>query len=454
MKHLITYVLLLCWMLCLPAISICGQNNDREFWVNQMVRVVHPVLDNLAKDSLRRKLPSFQNEENVCLEAFGRTFCGISRWLNLETNTDEDSLRHKFINLSVKGIHNGFNSNSSDCFNFDDGIQPLVDAAYFAQGLLRSDKVWNSLDEKTRYTIIEKFKGLRRIEPFGNNWLLFASMMETFLYDKTGQCDEDRLFNGINSFIYGFYVGDGFYGDGNDFFINYYNSYVIHPMLLDILITLKKDGIDIDRCLDLEMKRCQRYVQFLERQIMEDGTLPVYGRTVTCRLGMLNAMSELVCVSDYVPRLSMGQIRTAMTSVLKRQISDKDFDDCGFLKVGFQGRQPCLAEDYISLGSSYHCTTFFLPLGLPNEHPFWSDTIQAWSACKIYSGQDIVGCDEAYIEHQSISYLAKRLFWRYKNQSEWFKQRIAIVIGVFFIMALVGCVSTLFVICKYIKRFL
>ena len=143
-----------------------------------------------------------------------------------------------------------------------------------------------------------------------------------------------------------------------------------------------------------------------------------------------------------------------MTSVLKRQLSDRDFDNSGFLKVGFQGGQSRLAEDYISLGSSYQCTTFFLPLGLSNKHPFWSDTTQVWSACNIYSGKDIVGCDEAYIEPQSISNLVKRLFWRYKNQSEWFKQRIAIVIGVFFIMALVGCVSTLFVICKYIKRFL
>ena len=185
-----------------------------------------------------------------------------------------------------------------------------------------------------------------------------------------------------------------------------------------------------------------------------DGTIPVYGRTVTCRLGALNAIAEFVCVADSVPLLPMGQIRSAMTAVLERQLSDQEFDSDGFLRIGFQSNQLKLAEDYISLGSSYHCTTFFLPLGLPNEHPFWSDTTQAWSACKIYSRQDIVGCDEAYIEHQSISYLAKRLFWRYKNQSEWFKQRITIIVGIFFIMAIVGCVSTLFIICKFIKRIL
>lgn len=454
MKQLITYIRLLCWLLCLPAVSIFGQNNDREFWVNQMVRVAHPVLYYMAKDSLRVKLPSFQNDENACLEAFGRTFCGISRWLNLETTSDEDSLRQKYFRYSVQGIYNGFNSNSSDCFNFDKGLQPLVDAAYLAQGLLRCDKVWNSLDEKIQYTIIEKFKELRRIEPFGNNWLLFASMLETFIYDKTNQCDEDRLFDGINSFIYGFYVGDGFYGDGNDFFINYYNSYVIHPMLLDILITLKNDGINIDECLDLEMKRCQRYVQFLERQIMEDGSIPVYGRTVTCRLGMLNAMSEFVCVSDYVPRITMGQIRTAMTSVLKRHISDKDFDNSGFLKVGFQGRQPRLAEDYISIGSSYHSVTFFLPLGLPSSHPFWNEKEKKCSSGRIYDVEDVIDCDEAYIESKSIDYIIKRCYYRYKNLNTWFRNRLTLMVMIVFGFSFWGIVSFFVSLCRIVRYIL
>lgn len=51
------------------------------------------------------------------------------------------------------------------------------------------------------------------------------------------------------------------------------------------------------------MKRYARYVQFLERQIMSDGTMPVYGRTVTCRLGALHAMAEFVCIVDSIPNL-------------------------------------------------------------------------------------------------------------------------------------------------------
>ena len=431
------------------------QDDIRKYWIDKLERIASPVMLNLSNDSLSAKMPRFQNEGNKCLEAFGRTFCGISRWLDLRDSTQEERKREYYRKLAVSCIRNGFNSKSADYFNFEEGIQPLVDAAYLAQGLIRCPRVWNMIDKETQVAVIEEFKGLRRIKPFGNNWLLFASMLESFIYDKTGKCDEERLLNGIFSFIYGFYVGDGIYGDGNVLVYNYYNSYVIHPMLMDILLNIQNyNHEDLRACLELEKKRYERYVQLLERQILENGTIPVYGRTVTCRLGALNAIAEFVCLTDSVPLLPMAQIRSAMTAVLERQLSDQDFDSDGFLRIGFQSSQLKLAEDYISSGSSYHCTTFFLPLGLSNEHPFWSDTTQAWSACKIYSGQDIVGYDEAYIEHQSISYLAKRLFWRYKNQSEWFKQRMTIIFGIFFMMAIVGCVSTLFIICKFIKRIL
>ncbi len=37
------------------------------------------------------------------------------------------------------------------------------------------------------------------------------------------------------------YKGDGVYGDGADFHLDYYNSYGIHPMLLQILkVTVKQ----------------------------------------------------------------------------------------------------------------------------------------------------------------------------------------------------------------------
>ena len=420
------------------ATPLLAQDNSRDYWLSCMERVAYPVLINMSNDSLKSKIGYSQNDEYLCLEAFGRTLCGLSRWLELEDGTPEDSIRTYYRSLVVRGIITGLRNGASNRFNFSIGIQPLVDAAYMVQGLLRCPSVWSELPTETQQQFLLELESLRRIEPHGNNWLLFASMIETFLLDKTGRCDKDRLFNGIYSFVYGFYAGDGLYGDGNDFIFNYYNSFVIHPMLMDILLSIQKYNFNnIDECLNLERKRYARYVQLLERQIMEDGSLPIYGRTVTCRLGMLNAMAEFVCLSDSVPHLSFGQIRSAMTAALIKNLTDNDFDSNGFLKIGFHGEQLALAEDYISAGSSYHCTSFFLPLGLPSAHPFWASSYEPWTAVKIYQG-NVDGCDGAYIESKSVKSVIRRLYWRYKNLGEWVKIRITVVISAFVFFSLIG----------------
>jgi len=424
------------------ATPMLAQENSRDYWLSCMERVAYPVLINMSNDSLKSKIRDFPNDEYLCLEAFGRTLCGLSRWLELEDGTQEDSIRAYYRGLVVKGIITGLRNGASNRFNFSIGIQPLVDAAYMVQGLLRCPKVWSGLPKETQQQFLSELEGLRRIEPHGNNWLLFASMIETFLLDKTGRCDKDRLLNGIYSFVYGFYAGDGLYGDGNDFLFNYYNSFVIHPMLMDILLSIQKYEFDnIEECISLERKRYVRYVQLLERQIMEDGSLPIYGRTVTCRLGMLNAIAEFVCLSDTVPQLSFGQIRSAMTAALIKNLSDKDFDSNGFLKIGFHGEQLALAEDYISAGSSYHCTSFFLPLGLPSSHPFWTSPYEPWTAFKIYNGK-VDSCDEAYIEPKSVKSVIRRLYWRYKNCGEWVKVRLTVIFLAVALFSIIGLLFT------------
>lgn len=95
------------------------------------------------------------------LEALGRSFNGISAWLNLPPDgTKEGQLRAKYTDLVVKSISNAVNPDSPDYMRFDGpGGQPLVDAAFFAQGLLRSkDQIWPKLDKVTQERIIKELK--------------------------------------------------------------------------------------------------------------------------------------------------------------------------------------------------------------------------------------------------------------------------------------------------------
>lgn len=73
----------------------------------------------------------------------------MAPWLELApNNTPEGKLRAKYIDLAVKGLRNVVNPGAPDYLVFGEPSQPLVDAAFLAQGLLRAPKqLWENLDD-------------------------------------------------------------------------------------------------------------------------------------------------------------------------------------------------------------------------------------------------------------------------------------------------------------------
>ena len=98
--------------------------------------------------------------------------------------------------------------------NFTEGGQPLVDAAFLAQGLLRAPKVmFDPLPEKTRDNLRNAFLSTRVINPPYNNWLLFTALVEAALMEFYDEGDMVRISYAVNKHNE-WYVGDGTYGDG------------------------------------------------------------------------------------------------------------------------------------------------------------------------------------------------------------------------------------------------
>ncbi|MBP3757298.1 MAG: DUF2264 domain-containing protein, partial [Prevotella sp.] len=210
----------------------CG-TDDRRVWVETLTKIATPVLENLAAGTLKENMPfeSLSTEplrkEVSYLEAVGRTICGIAPWLELGPDeTEEGKLRAKYIDLVVRGLKNGVNPASKDHLMFDNRhSQPLVDAAFLAEGILRAPtQIWGNLDQQTREWLVNEWKISRGIKPYECNWLLFASIVECALLEFTGECDMERLMYGVNRFRNEWYKGDGWYGDGPDFHLDYYNS--------------------------------------------------------------------------------------------------------------------------------------------------------------------------------------------------------------------------------------
>lgn len=370
---------------------------ERDLWINTIQKIAFPVLSNMANETLKKNMPvEYVKKERAKfahLEAVGRLICGIAPWLELGSDkSDEGKLREKYINLTINGLKNVVNPESKDYLIFDEPYQPLVDSAHLAEGLLRGkNQIWNNLDSSTQDMLISALKKTRSIKPWVNNWILFPSMIEAFIFDVTGDCDFEKLNYGVNTYMNEWYCGDGHYGDGPSFHFDFYNSYVIHPMLTDILTILKKHNLKGGEFLDVHLKRLSHYSQQLERLISPEGAYPVIGRSMLYRTAVFQALGQ-ASLMDLLPKnIKAPQVRCALTSVIKRQFTNENlnFDKNGWLRFGFNGKQVGIAEEYSNTGSLYLCSTGFLPLGLPPSHNFWSGSFTEWTSLKAWSGKEI-----------------------------------------------------------------
>lgn len=387
------------------------QKSDREIWVDVAYRMAKPVLSAMSEGKLHETMlvelsPTWdgRNVGVTYMECFGRLMAGIAPWLALpDDDTDEGRKRLELRNLALKCYANAVDPESEDYLLWRQEGQTLVDAAYIAESFIRARAaLWEPLDSLTKSRYIDEFTRLRRVNPPYTNWLLFASTIECFIESVGAESDWYRISMAIRK-VEEWYVGDGFYSDGPDFAFDFYNSYVLHPMHVECLEIATKGGTqkiwNVPQAdFNTAVARMQRYGAILERLISPEGTFPVYGRSITYRTGVLQPLAMLAWRGWLPAQLPKGQVRAAMSAVVKRMFSDdRNFNEKGFLTIGFCGSQPNIADWYTNNGSLYMASLAFLPLGLPADDDFWTDEAQDWTSKKAWSGQDFPN-DHAYIE--------------------------------------------------------
>jgi hypothetical protein len=359
-----------------------------------LTRVVDPVLTNLASATLKARMPVEQqgnaDRRSVThLEAFGRVIAGISPWLELPVSSDaEGRIRTRYVELARRGLAEAVNPDSPDAMNFTADRQPLVDAAFLAQGILRAPTALaGAVDATTRQRLVAAFESTRPILAGFNNWLLFAAIIEAALKNLGAAWDRTRIDYALRQHDE-WYKGDGLYGDGPEFHCDYYNSFVIHPMLVDVLEAVRGESSAWDELARREHERARRYSAIQERLIAADGSFPPVGRSIAYRCGAFHLLAQSALRRALPDGLGPGQARSALTAVIRRTLEAAGtFDTNGWLTIGLCGHQPSIGETYISTGSLYLCTVAFLPLGLPSEDPFWSDPPQQWTSARAWSGQ-------------------------------------------------------------------
>ncbi len=376
---------------------------DREKWADLAYRIAAPVLENMSRGELQKNMdlelsPDWDGRDPkvTYMECFGRLMAGITPWLALpDDDTAEGAKRKQLREWAIASYKNAVDPESPDCLLWDGSHpQPLVDAAYLAESFMRApEATWQQLDSVTQRRYLDCFKGLRRHRPAYNNWLLFRGLIEAFILTVEPESADNFIFTTVGRKIDEWYLGDGMYGDGPELALDNYNSYVIHPMYIEMLEAVENNRTPSTRWVsnipsELAVKRMQHYNQFVERLISPEGTYPAFGRSVVYRLGVFQTLAMSAWKYGWPSGLTNGSVRSALTRVMENMFADPgNFTPNGYLALGYAGHQPNLSNSYTNNGSLYITSTMFMPLGLPADHPFWTDPAEEWTQQRAWSGK-------------------------------------------------------------------
>lgn len=370
---------------------------DRAYWCGVAARLANPLLGALAEKRLRATMPveghpsSKDRPQYTHLEGVGRLLAGIAPWLELGADaTPEGGERGRLASLTRAAIDAGTDPKSPDFLNFSKGRQPLVDAAFLAQAMLRAPReLWQKLEPRVRDNVIVALISSRPIQAGENNWKLFATTVEVFLHKAGAKRDDARLFEGIRKHR-DWYVGDGMYGDGPEFHWDYYNAFVIQPMLVEALDVVAGETEEWGTFHRKSIERLARYAEIQERSIAPDGSFPPIGRSIAYRCGAFQGLALAALRKGLPPEVPPAAARVALTRVMRKTLeAPGTWDDKGWLRIGLAGHQPGLGETYISTGSLYLCSVALLPLGLPAIDDFWAKPAVKTTWERIWSGENL-----------------------------------------------------------------
>lgn len=380
------------------AAAVYPATDDRFFTLNMLLKIADPVLIPLSKEQLTVNFPRKEwetRESNIQtspLQAFGRTLSGMAPWLALGPDkTAEGVLRAKYSRMAQQCLVNATHPGSRDYMFRDATQERIVHAAYIAYPLLIATRqLWDPLTTEQRNQVIAALKTHRNFKPNETNWLLFPALIEAAIWKLTGSCDKKPIEYALTKHA-DWYLGDGVYGDGPDFHWDYYNSYVIHPLLLEVLRNAKEMGMPVDKLQAQAIERGKRYAEVLEHLISPEGTFPVIGRSSVYRIAALQQLGYMAFREKKLPEsLHPATTRAAITAVIRRMmLAPGTFDENGWLNAGIVGEQVNARDYYNYTGALYMCTVGLSHLGIPAQDRFWTESAGKWTQQKIWSGENL-----------------------------------------------------------------
>ncbi|MER6567620.1 DUF2264 domain-containing protein [Streptomyces sp. NPDC001093] len=251
----------------------------------------------------------------------------------------------------------------------EDRGQPLVEAASVALALrLTRPLLWDRLDDCVRQRTAAWLADALTAEPWACNWELFPVTVGGFLLEIGHQPEAARkaIDRGLER-VEGWYLGDGWYTDGDGRKFDYYNGWAMH--LYTVLHAWLADDGEL---LSVYGRRLSRHLADYARLFGGDGAPMHQGRSLTYRFAT-TAPLWLGALTGQTP-LSPGETRRLASGALRYFLDGGAVDERGLLPLGWLGPDDSLVQSYSGPASPYWASKGFLGLLLPAEHEVWTAT--------------------------------------------------------------------------------
>lgn len=275
-----------------------------------------------------------------------------------------------------------------ECKPFD---QRFVEMAAISFGILYAPEViWNPLSDREKDNLVTYLNHINEYELPVCNWLMFAVLVNIALRSVGREYRADMLERYLKD-CETFYLGDGWYQDGDSGQKDYYVSFAIH--FYNMVYADRCKNIDPERAALLQSRACEFARQFVYWFDEKGAALP-YGRSLTYRFSQVAFFSA--CVLTGLEPLPLGVMKGLIVRHLEDWMQYPIFDRNHVLTIGFGYPNLIMAERYNAPGSPYWAMKTFAILALPEEHDFWKVEAQAYPEAK---GGHALPYADMYIYH-------------------------------------------------------
>ena len=265
------------------------------------------------------------------------------------------------------GLANGTNPEHPEYWGTpDDYNQRLVEMAAMGLALLMiPELIWYPLSEQAKHNLVQWLSLINKRAVADSNWLWFRILVNLGLKQVGVEYDASAMQAALTR-LDDFYLGEGWYSDGDNLQRDYYIPLAMHYCAL---IYAKYAEAEDSHRAETYRRRAREFASDFVHWFAADGAALPFGRSLTYRFAQ-GAFWGALAFAD-VEALPWGAIKGLFLRHLRWWARQPIFNPDGTLAIGYAYPNLNMAEQYNSPGSPYWAMKFFLPLALPETHPFW-----------------------------------------------------------------------------------